>query len=88
MELINRAEWESLVADPRFHKYRDYLKLWLEHIKDRWADGEIVGELENADAAGKTQFLKDQIDLDYEDIRRFFVETGSMKDGEDINTED
>ena len=87
MELINRAEWESLVADPRFHKYRDYLKLWLEHIKDKWADGEIQGDLANADAAGKTQFLKDQIELDYDDIRSFFVETGSMKDGDSYTEE-
>ena len=81
MELMNRAEWESLVADPRFSKYRDYLKLWLEHIKDKWANGEIQGELENADAAGKTQFLKDQIDLKYEDMSQFYIAIGRIKDG-------
>ena len=61
--------------------YRDYLRLWLEHIKDKWANGEIVGDIANADAAGKTQLLKDQISLDYEDMRQFFVAIGRMKDG-------
>ena len=67
--------------------YREYLKLWLEHIKDQWANGEIIGDLENAEASGKAQFLKDLIDIDYDDMREFYIGIGSMKDG-DINTED
>ena len=90
-KLIYEEEWDSLLVDPRFRKYRHYLELWLEHVKDNWADGLITGELANADAAGKTQFLKDQIGLEYEDIHEFFVGVGHVKEAEeteDADTED
>jgi hypothetical protein len=60
--------------------YREYLRLWLEHIKDQWADGKIVGELENAEASGKAQFLKDLIDIDYEDMSEFYISIGVKSD--------
>ena len=88
-KLINRAEWDSLAANPVFRKYREFQRLWLEFIKDQWADGQITGELENADAAGKCQLLKDQVALDYDDIRKFFIEAGHIKEtASDENTDD
>jgi hypothetical protein len=80
MELINRAEWDSLKADPRFSKYREYQRLFLEFIKDQWADGNFLEELENAEASGKAQLLRDMVALDYDDIRKFFIEAGHIKE--------
>ena len=71
---------DSLELDPRFRKYKHYLELWREHIKDQWAEGEISGEIENACAFGKAQLLKDQVSLNYADIREFFVSTGKIKE--------
>ena len=84
--LINREEWDSLKADPRFRKYRHYLALWHEHIKDQWAEGGISGEVENACAYGKAQLLKDQTELDYDDIREFFITAELMKEKEEDGT--
>ena len=79
-KLINKEEWVSLRADPRFKKYQEYQRLWLEYIKDQWADGMISGELANADASGKCQMLKDMVELNYEAIRSFFIEAGHIKE--------
>ena len=76
------------MADPRFRKYREYQRLWLEYIKDQWADGQISGEIENADASGKCQLLKDMVALDYEAIREFFIEAGHIKEKEEDESED
>ena len=72
---------------PEFRAYREYQRLFLEFIKDQWADGQISGELANADAAGKCQLLKDQVALDYEDIRTFFIESGHIKEKENVDQE-
>ena len=87
-KLINKEEWDSLVADPRFRKYRHYLGLWLEHIKNSWAEGQIVGELENSCAFGKAQLLKDQTDMSYEDIRAFFITAELIKEKEEDGNSD
>ena len=76
------------MADPRFRKYRHYLALWLEHVKDQWAEGEISSEIENACAYGKAQLLKDQVALEYDDIRNFFIETGAITETDKDESED
>lgn len=90
-KLINRAEWDSLKGHPGFRKYRAYQGLFLEYLKDQWADGLIAGEVENAEASGKAQLLKDMVALDYDDIRKFFIEAGHIKEtqenGSDIESE-
>lgn len=87
-KIINKEEWDSLKADPRFRKYRHYLVLWLEFVKDQWADGQILGEIANADASGKCQLLKDQIAMDYEDIKDFLIEAGYIKAPQEIKEND
>ena len=87
MDLINRAEWESLKADPRDSKYRAYLALWLEELKTKWVDGEFTDPIENAIAIGKAQQLMDQINLNYDDIHSFFIAIGVKKENEQVNDE-
>ena len=82
-KLINRAEWDSLKADPRFRKYRTYLALWHEYIKDQWSEGIFLDEKANIEAWAKSQLLKDQRDLDYDDIRDFFITAELIKDTEE-----
>ena len=64
-------------------KYREYQRLFLEFIKSQWADGQIQGEVANAQESGKAQLLIDMTTLDYDDIRTFFIEAGHMKERED-----
>jgi hypothetical protein len=80
MELINKEDWGKLKSSLEFSKYREYQRLFLEFIKDQWADGNFLEELENAEASGKAQLLRDMVALDYDDIRKFFIEAGHIKE--------
>ena len=68
---------------PEFRQYQHYQHLWLEFLKDQWANGEVTGELALADASGKAQLLKDLVGLEYEDIYGFFVNAGYVKETEE-----
>lgn len=60
----------------------------MEHIKNQWADGQIRGDVDNAEAHGKTQLLKDMVALDYDDIRTFFIEAEHIKEREEDDIDD
>jgi hypothetical protein len=70
------------VADPRYRKYQQYLKLWLESLKDQWADGQFATEQQNTEAWAKAQFLKDLSEQDYDSIRNFFLSRELIKESE------
>jgi hypothetical protein len=90
-KLLNRADLDLLKGIPEFRKYQHYQALWLEYLKDQWAEGAISDQLELASASGKAQLLKDMVGLDYDDVYSFFVNAGHIKeteeDGDNTDTE-
>jgi hypothetical protein len=75
-------EFQNWQVDPVTVAHRELLVLWVEGLKEQWAEGLLRGKspaeiaLDNVEALGKVQVLRQVLDVDYEQL------SGALSDEE------
>lgn len=82
MQLMDQEGWQSLSHSDNFKKYRAYLQMRLDDLKEGWSAGRFYGE-DEARAQAEAEELRHEINLTYDDLSEFYISTGRKKESED-----
>lgn len=78
---MTKEEFDGWKTQPETKYFLNYLKDAREYMKERWAEGDFtfesdeVSNVKNIDAICRAQIYKDIIEMDFEQIDRFYQET-------------